>query len=156
MEQESSINTSEGEKSMGKLVEVAVAMAEWIAKALNSSGYKADFSPQSLWEIDRFVEENSKDGQPIPGGLLGESFGARIFALGAYIGEVIIRSIGGEWRGDDEDPKGEINIEVILKDGSIIWPVQRVMKRVRNGSEDCIGVYGHALGLPIKRPAPSA
>jgi hypothetical protein len=34
-----------------------------------------------------------------------------------------------------------------VPDGSTIWPVQRVIKRFRNGPEDSIAFYGTALGL---------
>ena len=42
-----------------------------------------------------------------------------------------------------------------LPDGSSIWPVQRVMKRFTNGSEDGIAAYGAALGVVVgSRPEP--
>jgi len=40
--------------------------------------------------------------------------GARLFALGAYAGEVIRRAVGGTWSADDADPEAEINIELQL------------------------------------------
>jgi hypothetical protein len=92
--------------------------------------------------VDRFFDEHSENGKAIPGGLLSEKLGVRIFALGSYVGEVIIRAYGGQWRADDNDPEGEMNIEVVLVSGGIIWPVQRVMKRFKNGPEDGIFVYG--------------
>ena len=126
------------------IVEDAKASAEWIASALSSSGYRADFTLASLSEIDRFFDEHSRDGQPVAGGLLSESTGSRLFALGSYVGEVIRRNAGGEWVGDDSDPKAEINIEFHLPSGVIAWPVQRAMKRLINGSEDGIAPYGEA------------
>jgi hypothetical protein len=134
---------------MGTIVEDVGKAAEWIAMALSSFGYHADFTPRSLWEIDRFFDEQSHDGDPVPGGLLSEALGSRVFALGSYVGEVIRRQIGGEWFGDDTDPEAEISVELRLPDGTICWPVQRVMKRFKNGAEDGIAVYGHALGLPV-------
>lgn len=134
---------------MGTIVEDVTDAAEWIAAALNGSGYHADFAPSSLWEIDRFFEEHSPNDRPIPGGLLSEALGSRIFGLGSYVGEVIRRHVGGEWHGDDSDPEAEINVELRLPDGTACWPVQRVMKRFKNGAEDGIAVYGHALGLPV-------
>jgi hypothetical protein len=65
------------------------------------------------------------------------------------VGEVIRRNRGGVWRADDEDPEGEINVALELPDGSVIWPVQRVMKRCVNGAEDGIAVYGLVLGLNV-------
>jgi len=31
--------------------------SDWVTKALNSSGYKADYSLESIKEIDRFFDE---------------------------------------------------------------------------------------------------
>ena len=131
-----------------KIVSDALSAAEWIAKALSSSGYRANFSLNSLKEIDRFLEEQAPGGNPKPGGLLSQDLGARIFALGAYVGEVIRRRAKGEWQGDDSDPDAEINLVVRLKDGDIIWPVQRVMKRFKNGAEDGIYHYGFVTAPP--------
>lgn len=125
--------------------------AEWIAEALTVSGYDADFSPNSLVEVDRFLSEHSVDGQPVPGGLLAESLGARLFALGAYSGEVVRRNVGGEWRGDDDDPSVEVNVELHLPDSTICWPMQRVMKRYKNGPEASIAHWGAHAGLNVTR-----
>lgn len=124
-----------------KVVADAKAMAEWIALALGTSGYKADFSLDSLTEIDRFFDEHSRRGKPVRRGLLSEQMGARLFAIGGYVGEVIRRHAGGRWVGDDADPLGEINISLQLPGGAVIWPVQRVMNRMKNGREDSIHPY---------------
>ena len=134
---------------MGTIVEDVLESAKWVAEALTGSGYKADFSPSSLWEIDRFFDENSKQGRPTPGGLLAEDLGARIFAVGGYIGEVIRKAKGGKWVGNDTDPQAEINIELQLPGGTTIWPVQRAVKRMKNGAEEGIAAYGHAFGLNV-------
>lgn len=130
-----------------KIVEDIKIAAEWVAQALKSSGYRADFSPRSLEEIDRFFDEHSVDGEPLPGGLLSKDLGTRLFALGAYVGEVIRRALGGEWYGDDSDPEAEINVQLILPDGSTIWPIQKVIQRFKNGKEDSIAAYGVVLGI---------
>jgi hypothetical protein len=131
-----------------QIVKDAVEAAEWMAKALSSSGYKADFTLDSLKEIDRFVDEQAPEGNPKPGGLLSDHLGTRIFALGAYVGEVIRRQGEGQWRGDDSDPKGEINLAIQLKSGTILWPMQRIMKRIKNGPEDGIYAYGFVMLHP--------
>jgi hypothetical protein len=137
---------------MASLREDIDASAAWIAQALQSSGYHADFSTQSLWSIDRFFDDNSDRGQSRRGGPLGTDLGSRIFALGAYVGEVVRRNAGGAWHSNDQDPQGEINVELVLADGTKIWPVQRVMKRYKNGAEDGIAAYGAALGLNVGQP----
>lgn len=130
--------------------------ADWIAAALRSSGYDADFSGSSLWEIERFFDDQVPDGRAREGGLLSLDVGPRLFAIGAYVGEVIRRGVGGEWQGDDTDPDVEINVELIV-DGASCRPVQRVIKRYRNGREDCVATYGAWLGLDVgqrpERPA---
>lgn len=132
-------------KSRPSLKEDIVKGYDWIALALRSSGYLADFSLASFKEIDRFFEEHSENGNPKTGGLLSQSTGMRLFAIGSYVGEVIRREFDGEWITDDNDPKGEMNIQVKLSNGTIIWPVQRVMKRMKNGSEDGMYAYGYSL-----------
>jgi hypothetical protein len=128
-----------------KIVHDAVALADQISRALSQSGYNADFSLESLKEVDRFFDEHVTSGRAKPGGLPSQQLGARLFALGSYVGEVIRRHDGGQWQGDDNDPQGEINIAIRLRDGTILWPVQRVMKRFKNGVEDSIWVYGVVL-----------
>ena len=117
------------------------AMADSIAQALTSSGYKADFSLDSLKEIDRFFDEQARLGKPVRRGLLSEQTGARLFALGGYVGEVVRRHAGGSWIGDDAAPLGEINIALQLPGGAVIRPMQRVMGRMKNGREDAIHPY---------------
>jgi hypothetical protein len=125
-----------------RIVGEARAAAEWIAQALTSSGYAADFSLASLKEVDRFLDEQAPNGEPVAGGLLSQDLVVRLFALGAYVGEVINREGGGHWDGDDADPKSALNIVVILQDGSSIWPVQRVIRRFNSGAEGGIYAYG--------------
>jgi hypothetical protein len=135
----------------GILRDVSIA-ADWVARALSSSGYRADFSLESLKEVDRFLEEQAPGGKPKPGGLLSKDFGNRLFSLGAYVGEVVRRQAGGHWEGDDSDPEAEINVAVRLTGGGMIWPVQRVMKRCENGDEDSVHAYGAILtgaGTPL-------
>ncbi|AHE56195.1 hypothetical protein NX02_22885 [Sphingomonas sanxanigenens DSM 19645 = NX02] len=127
------------------MVADAKTSAAWIAEALTQSGYKADFSMASLTEIDRFFDEQSANGRAIPSGLLGEQLGSRLFAIGSYVGETLLRHRTGAWVGDDADPQGEINISIRFQKGDTIWPVQRVMRRYQNGREDGLAAYGAAV-----------
>lgn len=119
---------------------------EWVVMALNSSGYKADYTLDSMKEIDRFIDEQSGEG-----GLISRNRGQILFALGSYVGETVIRLYGGKWLTDDDDPQGEINVSVELPDGTVIFPVQRVIKRYQNGSEDSIYAYLYVLSPDARR-----
>lgn len=130
---------------MSSIVEDIDKSASWVAFALSSSGYRADFSLQSLQEIDRFFDEQSQNGAANPGGLLAENLGSRLFAIGSYLGEVLRRHLGGEWIGNNDDPLVEINVELHLSNKKICWPMQRVMKRFKNGPDDGIAGYGLVL-----------
>jgi hypothetical protein len=131
---------------MASLADDIQTSSDWISRALTSPVYSADFSRAMLKDVDRFCDEHSKNGRAKPGGLLSEQLGQRMFALGSYVGEVIRRAFGGRWQTDDADPQGEINVSLILQSGGVIWPVQRVMKRFKNGPEDGIYAYGCAMG----------
>jgi hypothetical protein len=58
--------------TQSKIVSDALASAEWISRALSQSGYKADFTLESLKQVDRFFEEQAENGQPKAGGLLSQ------------------------------------------------------------------------------------
>ena len=117
--------------------DIPVAAAS-IAKALDSSGYRADFSPGSIAEVERFFVEHTQDGRPLAGGLLSERLGQRLFSLGCYCGEVLRLQHGGAWETDDADPEGEINVALRLDGDVLCWPVQRMMKRLLSSEDDLV------------------
>ena len=58
------------EKKHNNTLEEDIHLAsDWVVKALNSSGYKADYSLESMKEIDRFFDEQSSET-----GLLSKNF----------------------------------------------------------------------------------
>lgn len=123
------------------IVRDARAAADWVAEALRSSGYEADFSLGSGKEIDRFFDEQMDGpGKPAPGGLLSEDRGARLFAIGSYIGEVLRRA-DGRWRWvPAKDRDDELGLG-LRRGGTQIWPVQRAVKRFEEGGENGIAAY---------------
>ncbi|WP_407109567.1 hypothetical protein ACE1N8_00125 [Streptomyces sp. DSM 116494] len=131
---------------MSSITDDIASMSAWVAKALESSGYRADFSIESLNDIDRFIDDNSVNGVANPGGILAEGLGKKLFALGAYVGETLRHRHGGTWQADDSDPAGEINATLVLPDGGHIWPIQRVINRFKRGDEESIAVYGLMVG----------
>ena len=127
-------------KKKPSLEEDIHSACEWVVNALNVSGYNADYSLESMKELDRFFDEQSGEG-----GILSRNRGQIIFAVSSYIGETVIRLYGGKWSGSDE-----INMSVELNNGTIIFPTQKVMKRYQNGSEDSIYAYVYVLGTPAE------
>ncbi|MEU3243261.1 hypothetical protein [Streptomyces sp. NPDC006875] len=143
-----------GEPEVTPLRDDILTSARWIARALNSSGYRADFTPGSLRDVERFMVQHSDHGVAVAGGLLATGLGPRLFALGTYVGETVRQNGGGAWVVNGDGPTAEMNIALHLPDGSVIWPVQRVVKRFHNGPEDDITFYGAGLGLTETSPRP--
>ena len=54
---------SEPESTKNPIEQDIKASCEWVIRALNSSGYKADYTLDSMKEVDRFFDEqNTPDG----------------------------------------------------------------------------------------------
>ena len=130
---------------MGTLKEDIKAQSDWIVKAFAADGYTLDYSVHSTMEVDKFFFNNMKNGRPKRGGRLAKKgFGPILFSLGSYVGETIMRNVPDtEWVTDDDDPQGELNVSMKLPNGTVMWPIQRVMKRFQNGSGDSIYPYVH-------------
>jgi hypothetical protein len=129
---------------MSTLKEDIKVQSDWIVKCFNSDGMTLDYTIKSFIQIDMFFEKHSKSGKPTPTGRLSENLGNIIFSIGGYIGETFIKNAqGAEWITDDNDPKGEISAAIKFPDGMTIWPMQRVMNRLKNGFEDSIYPYGY-------------
>jgi hypothetical protein len=121
--------------AMGRLEHDIALSAGWVSRTLESSGYRADFRPNSLREVDRFFDDAGLRDLP------PEELAAQVFAMGAYIGEVVRRARGGEWLAPDTS--------LVLPDGTRCWPVQRAMERLMNGRRHSIEAWGVSLGLSM-------
>jgi hypothetical protein len=116
---------------MSVAVEVAQQEAARAARGLTEDGYLADFTVAGLAEVDRFFDDHAPGGVPTPGGRLGEHAGGRLFALAAYVGEVVRRELDGIWRhrpGAEADPTA---VEVVLPGGRVVEPVEWVFHRLK-------------------------
>jgi len=131
----------ESKESLKRQSDIKKASA-WAMKVLNRSGYKVGMSMESLKEVDRFFNEQMDDTAHTPkqGGLLSENTQRMLFAIGSLIGEVVINEYGGRWLTDDNDSYDEADVALLLCH-NIIHPVQRVIKRCDEGSENDIHTY---------------
>lgn len=81
--------------------------------------------------------------------MFAQGLGGKLFAISAYIGEVIIRNTKAtKWETNDKDPQGEINIKLVSANGTAMYPAHRVMKRIQNGPEDNIF---HFVAIAVKQ-----
>jgi hypothetical protein len=131
---------------MGTLKEDIKAQAKWIVEAFSADNLNLDGSIKSFIEIDRFFNKHTVNGKAKKGGRLSRKLGSIVFSIASYIIETILIAVpGSKLIADDDAPDGEITVSIQFPDGSVIFPVQKVMKRFENGSEDSIYVYGHQI-----------
>jgi len=72
---------------------------------------------ESLKKIDDFFDQHSENGTAKKGGRLSQNLGSILFSLGSYVRETIVKNAPGSvWQTDDNDPQGEVNIEILLPD----------------------------------------
>ncbi|MFF8646939.1 hypothetical protein ACF06D_01640 [Streptomyces griseoluteus] len=65
--------------------------ADTVATMREGARLRLDYSPQSLWRLDRVIGELRHDHPPY------EALERVLRGFGAYAGEVIARHTGGEW-----------------------------------------------------------
>ncbi|WP_406446073.1 hypothetical protein OHB00_31705 [Streptomyces sp. NBC_00631] len=73
----------------------AARPARWAADAVammrEGARVRLDYSAQSLWRVDRMVEEIRREDAPY------DAVRETLRGLGAYAGEVLVRHAGAEW-----------------------------------------------------------
>ena len=123
--------------------------ASWLITAFGALGKELDYSVRSVEHIEAVLSEQFVEGQAKADGLFAKGFGGKLFAISAYIGEVVIKNTKAtKWLTDDNDPEGEINIKLVSANGTEMYPAHRVLKRIQNGEED--NVY-HYTALAVKK-----
>lgn len=97
-------------------------------------GLVLDGSLESIEEIEDYVDACRAE----PGGREDPERYQLIFALGAYIGEVIIAEAGcGSWAPGSEDPADPWQAHVRCDDGELqIDPLGKVLRRYERGPEE--------------------
>lgn len=132
---------------MGTLYEDIKVHSAWLVNAFKADGLLLDNSIDSIIEIDKFFYKNMSGNVPKRGGrLYGSGYGGILFSIGAYVGETIIKNVPeSKWITDDSLEEGTLYVSVILPDGAEIFPVEKVIKRFKNGPEDAIYPYVHQL-----------
>lgn len=131
---------------MADLIKDIKESSAWLITAFQSLNITLDYSMDSVKYIDAVLEKEFIEGKPRPNGLFVDNLGGKLFAIGAYVGEVIVKNANNSfWKVNNDDPHGEINATIVGDTGWEVWPMQRVMKRIQNGSEDALGAYVQVL-----------
>jgi hypothetical protein len=116
----------------------APALAQRIVEvALSVDGVKLDYSPQSLQKVDEIVLRFRKDGQTF------EHVGETVFLLGCYVGEVLIRNVGGSWQLPDDHAR-KIGFEMMgvrTTKGGFWNPIGKTIRLLEKGEEESVQYF---------------
>ncbi|MFA6319243.1 MAG: hypothetical protein WC943_17655 [Elusimicrobiota bacterium] len=114
-------------------------------------GIELDYSPASVRGIDAALDAMYGSGGDAPGQEYwtpSQGKQGLILAYGAYFGEVCRRMLDGAWEEDPEHPKDPLWVRIACGD-SRIFPIARVFKRLKNGSEDALFVVMESLAQDL-------
>jgi hypothetical protein len=112
----------------------------------NQLNFELDYSEESLVKLDQILESYH---QGIPKGIKKlfskgpseEQINQMAKIWGGYLGETIIRQLGGEW-----SMSTAFENALAIKIGETeIYPPAKVYKRIINGSEDNVNIYFKVL-----------
>jgi hypothetical protein len=99
---------------------------------------RLDYSPGSLEEVDGEIESMREDG------LTGEEVAEALFVFGCYLGEVMVRFLGGRWVPTSRSPLAGVSpwpMVVVLPSGSSWDPIGKVYKRLELGDAEYLPAY---------------
>lgn len=114
-----------------------------IAVALARDEYDADldFSRESLEVVDAQIDSLREEG------IDGEGAAEALFVLGCYIGEVMVRLLGGSWVETARSPLRGVcpwPMVVALPDGSAWDPIGKAYRRLELGDSEYLPAFFEA------------
>ncbi|ANN63565.1 hypothetical protein OFR22_03305 [Brachyspira hyodysenteriae] len=99
--------------------------SDWISNFLMREGYHADYTIESLSEIDKFFKEKMN--------LVLERDDNRnfIFSISAYIGEVIRKKFNGHWELSRDIDLDDETIGIGFKNHKTIYPLNITLELIQ-------------------------
>jgi len=97
-----------------------------------------DYSPGSLEPLDAQVEGLREDG------LNGEDAAEALFVIGCYLGEVMARSLAGQWTATARSPLRDLSpwpMVVTLPDGSAWDAIGKAFRRLELGDSEYLPAF---------------
>ncbi len=101
-------------------------------------GIDLDFSPGSLEDVDAQIEALREEG------LTGEHAAEALFVLGCYVGEVMVRALGGRWIATARSALAKVSpwpMVVRLPDGSTWDAIGKTYKRLELGDSEYLPAF---------------
>jgi len=108
-----------------------------------------DFSPESLELADSLVDSLREEG------LDGEGAAERLFVMGCYLGEVMVRGLGGAWVSTPRSSLRGVSpwpMVVALPDGSAWDAIGKAYKRLELGDSEYLPAFFEAAAGGARGP----
>jgi hypothetical protein len=116
--------------------EHAARLAELTAQAARmTSEADLDFSVHSLNQVDRTIRRMRREAADIG------QVTTTLFGFGCYVGEVLVRNIGGQWRLTQDSPLRDLSrspMVVELDEQQFCDPISKAFKRFLHAREDSL------------------
>jgi hypothetical protein len=107
-----------------------------------------DFGESSLDDIDAEIESLREQGWT------GENVAEVLFVLGCYVGEVMVRLLGGRWIPTDRSPLRGVcawPMVVVLPGGSTWDAIGKAYARLELGDSECLSSFFAAAAASAQR-----
>lgn len=118
---------------------MAAFAADVVASSAEITRTVLDYSPESLALVDGILQGFADDG------VTEADVGETLVAFGAYVGEVLVRNVGGTWldlRGHEaQGILGPLPMVVQLPDGQLVNPIGKAFKRLADPADDLVFSY---------------
>jgi len=111
-------------------------------------GMELDFSPGSLEDLDAQIDSLREEG------LTGEHAAEALFVFGCYLGEVMVRGLGGRWAPTARTKLRRLSpwpMVVVLADGSTWDAIGKAYKRLELGDPEYLPAFYAAAAAASSR-----
>jgi hypothetical protein len=98
---------------------------------------RLDYAPGTLENVDLQIESLREEG------LTSEDAAELLFVLGCYVGEVMVRALGGRWIATARSPLADVSPwpMVVQLTGSTWDPIGKAYKRFELGDTEYLPAY---------------
>ena len=117
---------------------------EWLVNKFREESIPLDYSAASVEAIEKVLATETTKGLPNKKSWLKEEYGRYLFGIAAYLGEVVIRDVGGlRWNVPAEPESPERSIEVVSEavTDKKMYPGEKVFKRLHKGKAENLQEY---------------
>ena len=126
-------------------------LANEFVEFARESGHELDYSEQSLRTVERIIDSEFADWRPWRRGRAKKASVPVASLVGAYVGEVMVRNLGGAWGWMPEYEVAAVQTPA----GGWTSPPAKARKRFINGKEDDLVFYYEVLKREWFRDEPT-